>query len=172
MVAGCPPCYCPLPSRCPPVRLIALFPSHCPPATLPLAGHPRGPSTHRDGRRLACLHSPVQARGRDEEAVRRARSLRSGSFSLSLSPSPSLSLSLRMHSPLALRAPHPTLTLTLTPPLNPNSNPSPNPHTNAGEPLSAKEEAFLQQNKSASLADFEAVEESADVVSNLPVSIS
>jgi len=41
-----------------------------------------------------------------------------------------------------------------------------------GEPLSAKEESFLQQNKSASLADFEAVEESADVVSNLPVSIS
>ena len=40
-----------------------------------------------------------------------------------------------------------------------------------GEPLAPKEEAFLQQNKSASLAEFEAVaEDSGDVVKNLPSS--
>ena len=38
-----------------------------------------------------------------------------------------------------------------------------------GEPLTAKEETFLQQNKSASLSEFEAVDASAgDDVKNFP----
>ena len=41
-----------------------------------------------------------------------------------------------------------------------------------GEPLSASEEAFLGANKSASLSEFEAVEDNADQVSKLPVNLS
>jgi hypothetical protein len=40
-----------------------------------------------------------------------------------------------------------------------------------GEPLSASEEAFLGANKSASLSEFEAVDDNADQVSQLPVNL-
>lgn len=45
------------------------------------------------------------------------------------------------------------------------------PHPHPGEPLSAKEEAFLSAHKSTSLSEFEAVEDTADVVS-LPSGIA
>ena len=37
-----------------------------------------------------------------------------------------------------------------------------------GEPLTSKEEAFLAQNKSASLSEFEAIDDSLDTIANLP----